>query len=95
MPKNLLDCMIPYARNRVLTTADQSYTNLILCLNWCLMIGRKPNMTREMKSRVNTLVLLLSLEESRMEAKKMALMLVGEKTLFTEPLSYFGGFLTG
>jgi hypothetical protein len=40
-------------------------------------MGTKPKMQREIYSRVKTLEVLLSLLERRMEAKKIALMLVG------------------
>merc|ERR1711990_224793 len=47
-------------------------------------MGKKPNMHSEMKSRVNTFPLLLSRDERRIDAKKIALMLVGEKTLLRQ-----------
>lgn len=65
------------------------------CLVRCLMMGRKPNIHKEMKSRVNTLPLLFRRDERRIDAKNMALILVGEKTLLRQFSAYFFFTVTG
>ena len=54
-------------------------------------MGMKPKVHSEIYKRVNTLLVFLSRLPRRMEAKKMALMLVGLPywTTFTFVLSYF------
>lgn len=44
------------------------------------MMGRKPKIQSDTKSRVNTFPLLFKRDERRIDAKKIALMLIGENT---------------
>ena len=60
-----------------LNTAYISYIDRRRCRIKCLKIGMNPNMHSEMNSSVKTFELLFRRLESRMEPKKMALMLVG------------------
>lgn len=77
IPNNGFIRNMPYPITIELTKANTSYRNKNLCLMRCLKIGTNPKVQREMYSSVNTFDVYLRRDESKIEAKKMAFMLVG------------------
>ena len=78
--------------------AYKSYANLMRWRIKCLKIGMKPKVHREIYSKVKTLLVFFNRFPSKIEAKKMALILVGLPyctTTFTFGLSviFFSGLV--
>jgi hypothetical protein len=82
IPKNLFIYKMQKQSKNVSTKAVISYNFLILCLIKCLKCGKNPNIQSDMYNRQNTLLLLLSLDDNRIDEKNIAFIDVGENTLF-------------
>ena len=62
---------------RLLSKAKSSYAIRKVCLIICLKMGKKPKIQRLMYRRVNTFDVLFNLDDSKIEAKKIAFIDVG------------------
>ena len=77
IPKKGFSLKMEYPNAKLKNNAKRSYTTLNLCLMRCLKMGMNPKMHKLMNRSVNTFDVLFSLDDSKIEAKKIALMEVG------------------
>ena len=76
-PKKGFSLKMEYPKARLNRSANISYTIRNLCLIRCRKMGMNPKMQRLMYRRVKTFEVLLSREDSKIDAKNMALIDVG------------------